>query len=489
MADIWDNLLMAVFTLHLFICPFTKVEESFNIQAIHDFLYHGTDFSKYDHLEFPGVVPRTFLGPLLVSFVSYPVVMFARLAGASKLFSQFVVRFCLGSICLFAFSKFRSSVSHRFGSDVGRFMAAITATQFHFLFYVSRPLPNTFALVLVLFSLCFWLDQHHSKFIWTSAFAIIIFRSELCVLLGLIFLLELVTWRVSLFTGIVHSALAGVCALALTISVDSVFWKRYLWPEGEVLWYNTVQNKSSNWGTSPFLWYFYSVLPRCLLFAIALVPLGLWRDRRTWTLAAPSIGFVFLYSFLPHKELRFIIYVIPVFNAVAACGMSFIYKNEGKWRPFVSSAVKVVTVGGLLANAVVTALLLLISCHNYPGGVALQRLHTLLHNQTTEPCQVHISVAAAQTGVTRFGELDPTWRYSKTENLADHSSEMLNYSHLLTEPPCNKMEGTHSLLERVEGFDKIHLNLKKFPFVIPTMAAKICILERHGWRKSRTERT
>ena len=80
-------------------------------------------------------------------------------------------------------------------------------------------------------------------------------------------------------------------------------------------------------------------------------------------------------------------------------------------------------------------------------------------------------------------------RYFKTENLADHSSEMLNYSHLLTEPPCNKMEGTHSLLERVEGFDKIHLNLKKFPFVIPTMAAKICILERHGWRKSRTERT
>ena len=59
------------------------------------------------------------------------------------------------------------------------------------------------------------------------------------------------------------------------------------------------------------------------------------------------------------------------------------YKNEGKWRPFVSSAVKVVTVGGLLANTVVTALLLLISCHNYPGGVALQRLHSLLHNQTT----------------------------------------------------------------------------------------------------------
>jgi len=69
--------------LHVLCCPYTKVEESFNLQAIHDFLIYKINLTHYDHNKFPGVVPRTFLGPILVGAIATP---FAFLFASENIF-------------------------------------------------------------------------------------------------------------------------------------------------------------------------------------------------------------------------------------------------------------------------------------------------------------------------------------------------------------------------------------------------------------------
>ena len=44
-----ESLAGAVMLLHLVVCPYTKVEESFNVQATHDILYHGLNIEKVSH--------------------------------------------------------------------------------------------------------------------------------------------------------------------------------------------------------------------------------------------------------------------------------------------------------------------------------------------------------------------------------------------------------------------------------------------------------
>jgi hypothetical protein len=75
-------LIPASILLHLVVSPYTKVEESFNIQAIHDILVHGVPTenadqfltANYDHVSFPGSVPRTFAGALVLTGLSRPFV-------------------------------------------------------------------------------------------------------------------------------------------------------------------------------------------------------------------------------------------------------------------------------------------------------------------------------------------------------------------------------------------------------------------------------
>ena len=205
-----DRVLNAVLYLtsatHVILCPYTKVEESFNLQAVHDILHHGWDLDSYDHHTFPGVVPRTFLGPLIISWLSWPLTSLSALVfPGSKFLLQVLVRLVLGSLVVTALIFFKSSVRARFGREVSVWLGLLTASQFHLMFYSSRLLPNTLALVPVLFSLGFWLRSRSHWFIFTAAGAILVFRGELAMFLGAILFMEIMVKKVRIKSFIVFS--------------------------------------------------------------------------------------------------------------------------------------------------------------------------------------------------------------------------------------------------------------------------------------------
>lgn len=107
----------------------------------------------------------------------------------------------------------------------------------------------------------------------------------------------------------------------LTTLLDSYFWQQWpLWPELYSIYFNVYQNKSAEWGVSPFHAYFSVHLPKLLLSSAPLAAIGFLVEPRVRSLLISPLVFVGLMSFLGHKEWRFVVYVIPLFNIAAARG-------------------------------------------------------------------------------------------------------------------------------------------------------------------------
>lgn len=278
----------------------------------------------------------------------------------------------------------------------------------------------------------------------------IIFRSELALLLATNTLFLLLTKRIRIQQDIIPAGIIGVVVgLTATVVVDSYFWQQFpLWPEFAAFKFNVLSGQASAWGTEPWHFYVANALPRLLLNPVTYligIPASLFfpsTRRASLAFVVPSLAFVGIYSLQPHKEWRFILYVIPPLTASAALGTAYIWTRRTK--SFLYRILSLVIPLSVVASFVMsTCILLPASAANYPGAHALKVLH--VHGQGTQPViAVHLGNLACQTGVTRFLQLAPPllhlpgypdrklpflqsgaptlWTYDKTEDEAVRSS-------------------------------------------------------------------
>ncbi|KDR68602.1 hypothetical protein GALMADRAFT_146254 [Galerina marginata CBS 339.88] len=466
MSSALDALIFATGCAHVILAPYSKVEESFNLHATHDVLMFGVgidNLHNYDHFTFPGAVPRTFIGSVLLAWLTTPVIRLAARAGflSTKFDMQVLARLVLASLNAWMLCLIRRGVTQRFGRVTGLFFSFLTCSQFHFPFWMGRTIPNMFATIPVNFATYLLVDRapNATKPSQTSlvsaisllTFTAVVFRAEVVLLLGPFALQLLYLGQIPFLKLVKVGMLSGLISLGLTVIVDSFFWDSYpLWPEFSGIYFNVVQGKSSEWGTSPPLTYVTSYLPKLLLGSIPLSVIGMTVDQRIRSLLLPTLGFIGLISSLGHKEWRFIIYVVPIFNIAAARGARWMVsrrKNSLLGRLFFLA-----TAALIAANVAITVLLTKASMGNYPGGEALLALHHLYPPlSVTQPPHIHISNLAAQTGASLFLHLNSApyyaippfnqnqnqWIYNKTENLtpAVLSSSSSPFTHLISETP------------------------------------------------------
>ena len=394
-----------------------------------------------------------------------------------------------------------------------------------------------------------------------------VFRCDTLLLLFTVGLMMLIRRQLTIVEAICTGIVSGLFGLLLTVPLDSLLWGRPIWPEFEVLWFNTVDNKSSEWGTMPYHWYLTSGLPRGMLLTALLVPLAFVRlpemivvwlrsrleksktqsrldglrfstmfDLCLLPLFASVLGYVLLYSFLPHKEIRFIFPAMPIFNVCAAYGMSRLHRvafphfdkeNKAKGSAIARNSMLLAIRGMYLCGVMLMACTMLgslvfvrISKENYPGGVALSRLRqyldasipppsalpmaqslptsslsisrTLLENKQQQSTKwqsvsVHIDVAAAMTGVSLFGQRYASYRDGKGKIIegpfriekAGYEDEnnlidlTMVFTHLLTER--HHVKGYH-VVDTILGHPRLDLHNVR----IDTKEA-IYIMERDSW--------
>ena len=549
---LFDFVFLLSVLLYVRLAPYTKVEESFNTQAVHDVIFHTNDLHLWDHKEFPGVVPRTFVGPLILGKVTKTVARAMEVFVNSnpvtkrifrseqvwgelkhlvetlneeetfvrtKMHYQVIMRMVLGLLSTFSLHRFHSVIGKNFGNDVAVYASVLALAQFHLAFYASRPLPNIFAFVLTTFALSLWLEDRKNlkinrSVLDTLAVAIVsmvvaVFRCDNILLLaplGVHVTLFRMTDVYDASLRIIANVMAMVTAILAfayaSISIDSKHWdKEFLWPEWEVLSFNNPMgaNRSHEYGTKPFLWYAYSALPRMLLIAYPLSVYGFTQERRCRSAFTIASFFVFAFSFLGHKELRFLFPVLPLFNFCGACGMHRLTLNRKK-RKNVAILHAFAWVGILVSCAISIGVFANASIANYPGGEALAVFHELnLEHNTLGHVRIHIDDHCAQTGASRFGQAYHDHNVILYNKRQDHEHEghlhaMLHddgsrgHDWLINE--YKKMPG-YEIMRNITGFTGAVLN-KKFPFWPPLLIKKDVRVKvwkrRHGNAKHWFER-
>lgn len=203
-----------------------------------------------------------------------------------------------------------------------------------FNWYIStRPFSNTFEMVIVVVSLYYWVKSTNNaaKINWALLGLAILIAQFACslrpneVILWPILAID-VLYRTPSLLGRIMFLLYSLVIVVLTqagvTKLDFDYYKlseKNVYPLIEFVRYNFGSKISEIYGVQPWHWYFSQGIPFIMLGYLPFLITGWTRTPLKWRVLL-FVNIV-VFSIIPHKEFRFIYFLLPVMHTVAAIGL------------------------------------------------------------------------------------------------------------------------------------------------------------------------
>ncbi len=240
-----------------------------------------------------------------------------------------LVRLLFSALSLLAaFGSYRLASAYRAPFLPATLAASLCALAAPLIYFAPRAMSENASAAAVVWGLALVLhpDSRHTGRISGSsllALAVLLRLQNVVFCVGALGILAARrNWRVA---GEVLGVLVAWAFLGGLL--DKLTWGGWFHSSLVYLKFNLVEGRAAQWGVSEFAYYFrvlWTSMPAITLVLAFLVPLALIRAPG---LELTCLAFLLLHSWIPHKEMRFLLPALPVIFALAGIGASVFWER------------------------------------------------------------------------------------------------------------------------------------------------------------------
>lgn len=183
------------------------------------------------------------------------------------------------------------------------------------LYFANRALSENMASFFMMATLYFLLIP--KRYVWAGICVglMLAFRPQMALILPGLLCLPIVreNWR----RGLLGIMLAAICYMG----VDFLVWGEPLRSLTNYLEFNLILNGSKSYGTETWYYYIQGVVRALPFYCLMFLVIATNQIKRSWPYLTMMIFFIIGHSFLGHKEMRFLIPLIPLSCLVLVSGL------------------------------------------------------------------------------------------------------------------------------------------------------------------------